>query len=138
MFSVLRFSGIADLSIMEVLGSRVNELIPGMYTGPDRVPERFSCPISEDDDWGLQCSSIRDVVRTLAPLIREVRTCNVDVEVDVAIHPDDCKRWLTELALDKALLQVLSENSVTIMFSLYGRTTDYSRAHIEQGPSGDS
>ena len=122
MYTVIRFAGLRDETTLHALGTRVNEMVPGMYGGADRgVPNRFSCSISADGDWRFHQDSIGATITRLADLIHEAQGSGVQVEIDVAIEPEDYSgRLLTELAFGGAFLDLIRQHGIQFVISLYG------------------
>lgn len=121
MFSVIRFSKFADTERLHAAGAEINRLAPGSFTGPDRVADRFSCVVSEDDDWENHCRAIERMITTLAPVIRNLVSAGIEMELDVAIDPDDYHgRLLTLFPLRRNLMKAIVDFEISLMLSLYG------------------
>ncbi len=67
MYSVIRFSGPA--AILESLGSKINYITPGMFTGLDRVQDRFSLSIAESDVPSGHITEILAAIQKLREVI---------------------------------------------------------------------
>ena len=126
MFCVLRFNDSTESINTEQLGTRLNELVPGLYTGPDRkFPHRFSCTVSSDNSWAAQRQSMFDTLKKSSAIIHEARSKGVNIEFDLAIDSDDYgKAWLTEVSVDLDLLNLLHEHEVELVMSIYGNGDD--------------
>lgn len=99
----------------------VNDIVPGLFTGPDRSQSQFSCSITDTDDWSLHCDLIKELLSELSPVIKEVVASGIDVEIDIAIDPEDyMDRWLTEFPLEIPLLSAVVTSGVTLRMSMYG------------------
>lgn len=123
MYSVLRFSGFSSTEHLHSSGAEVNLLVSGLFTGPDRVQDRFSCSISEDDDWDSHCRSIENTLSNLSPVIRKCTSSGVNMQLDIAIDPEDYSgRLLTIFPLKESLLQSVLDANVKFVLSLYGTT----------------
>ena len=121
MYTVIRFSDTAGTNDLPRLGEQLNQLVPGSYTGLDRVPNRFSCSVCQEDDWALHHKAIIDILSRCAELITNAQEKGITIDVDVAVDPDDyCARMITELALDLDLVDLLSNLRVSLEISIYG------------------
>jgi hypothetical protein len=120
MYTVLRFSGQADK--IDELGHRINVFVPGMYTGPDRIGNRFSCMVSDHDCWEEHRDALQNKIYQLTEVIEQARSLGFILHIDVAIEPEDYKaRWITEVSLDQELLRLLEHNCISIILSVYGK-----------------
>jgi hypothetical protein len=121
MLSVIRFSAFVTGDALNSYGAEVNAVMPGLFTGPDRVANRFSCTISEAGDWRAQCDSIQRAISALSLIARNAVANGVQIELDIAVDPEDYSdRLLTEFPLEEQLLRAVLENSIGFRLSLYG------------------
>src|SRR5437899_3524170 len=121
MYCVLRFIDVCESNDLEKLGKELNQCIPDLYTGLDHIPHRFSCSVYPGDTWELQRRAIIDVLSKCARVIEATHTLGIDVELDLAIEPEDYGvSMLTELQFDKELIGVLSLRRIPIAISIYG------------------
>jgi len=127
MYTVLRFSTSGSLEQLSQLGAELNAVAPGLYTGMDRVPNRFSCDVETSDgcDWGLHRDAILRFLRTCGCVIARARQQKISIQFDVAVEPEDYESAnVTGLLVDTDLSRALSAHDVELGFSIYsGRVT---------------
>jgi hypothetical protein len=119
MYSVIRFSGRPEQ--LDSVGHSVNPLFPDSFDGLDHVPGRFSCTISESDEWGEQRDTQIDWLRRLHSVLESAKDAGIRVSIDLAVYPEVYQaRWLTELSLDQTLIELLHRYRVNFVVSVYG------------------
>lgn len=122
MYSVLRFSDPSQSLDLEKCGQEVNECAAGLFTGMDRIKHRLSCSLSTDDNWKTQCEEIIRTIGTCMRVVEHARSVGIEVDLDLAIDPDDYMGSLfTEVYLEKRLLEILCRADIPMTISIYGR-----------------
>ena len=122
MYTVIRFSGFREPAESQQFGLGLNAIVPGLYTGPDRVVGRISCTVSSEDAWPAHGLAIEKLLSSLQTVIREAIHSGLRVELDVAVEPEDYQnRLLTETILMEAdLLKLIASLRLDLAVTVYG------------------
>ena len=122
MYTEIRFSGFNENAEAEQFGQRLNAIVPGLYTGPDRVVGRFSCTVSSEDAWPAHGLAIRKLLSRVQAVIQEARRSGIRVQLDVAVQQEDYhNRWLTEIIFMEAdLVEFIGSLKVDLAVTVYG------------------
>lgn len=121
MYTVIRFSDKTERNNLESLGEKLNRCLPGLFTGLDRVPNRFSCSVCSEDDWESHSRAISAVLTRCSEPIKEAISVQMELSIDVAIAREDyVDSMLTELVLDTKLTGLLSQCRTAFVVSIYG------------------
>src|SRR2546423_523667 len=120
MFTVLRleFAEGRREDMLSVAGA-LNELIPGTCTGPDRIPLRMSCTISNTGPWGKHLEEIGARLNLIMPTIHRYSGSLKDKQIDILIEPDDWEgSAFDEYPLEPRFLQVIVGNDIDLVFTI--------------------
>jgi hypothetical protein len=118
MFTVVRFSSEFSLlpTLME-LGSEMNGVRPGVFSGVRKAGDGFACDISSSDSWQDHAREVIRFVEEFRDIISRALSAGARVNFDVAVEPED--RGLRSVFLDHSLLNTLVGAQVTFEVSFY-------------------
>jgi len=124
MYTVVRFvDPLSRAEVLEQLGRALNQVAPGSYSGLDRgrrVGIRFSCGISNSDDWDQQQDAVIAFLGRCAPLVRASKELGIVVGFDMAIQIQGSEKLtITCFDVDHRLANVILNYGVSFMFSIY-------------------
>ncbi|MGD9724688.1 MAG: hypothetical protein AB7O59_20680 [Pirellulales bacterium] len=119
MYSVIRFAG-PEIHFDE-LGALLNATKPGMYTGVDKVEDRFSCTLSNEANIDAHLQQIEVTIRAIAPTLERALLLAIKLEIDIAIERGDyLSRWLTVINCSALLIGLLATFEIGLVLSVYG------------------
>ena len=120
MYTVIRFSFDDNPNALAGVGEKLNKIIPGAFSGEDRIKQRFSCSMSKSDNWYEHLQDILKWLASTGSLIDEARDTGADVQIDCAIEPEDVHgRLLLSYMITNELIARLAEVRVPFVLSLY-------------------
>ena len=126
MYTVVRFtSDSVAREVFEHIGTNLNELIPGAYTGFRHAGDGFACEISGADTWQDHQVAICNFIRMGKSVIATARQEDVCVCIDVAVEPEDFEGTsIFGIYAGQELVKLLAETGVDIEISIYKGGTD--------------
>ena len=120
MYTVIRFMFDNNPNALVGFGEKLNKIIPGAFSGEDRIKQRFSCSMSKSDNWYEHLQDILKWLASTGSLIDEARDTGADVQIDCAIEPEDVHgRFLRSCMITNELIAKLAEIRVPFVLSLY-------------------
>lgn len=122
MYTVIRFLGGADrLSMLMKTGEEMNAIRNGVYVGPRKPGDGFSCEICSDKSWKNHQIAILAFISDFGKLIKKSVDAGVSVTIDIAVEPEDVEeqRPILVLCHGSDLLSGLSSCGVALELSIY-------------------
>jgi len=116
MYSVIRFS-----PVNRETGDMLAELWRVLKEAyPDLEERNLSASLSHNPEWGPHLEDILTHLRTMHEIIDWAKTRRLEIEVDIAIEPEDREGLaVKELYLEPAVMRVLGDQGVLLVVSLY-------------------
>ena len=122
MYTVIRFVGAPELlnALIEV-GSAMNAVRTGIYTGVRKAGDGFCCEVSSSPEWGEHQREILQFITDFGEFIKKAVQCGGSVTVDVAVEPEDRESGSLILVLrcEHELLAALASCGAAVEMSIY-------------------
>lgn len=121
MYTLARFqSARKDASELKRLGERLNQVKRNTFVGLDRIGGRFSCVISDSDDWREHARRMVRFLDIFKASIQLAARRGIEVEFDVAIEPEDAagKPYIS-LDITRRMITRLAKDHVQLTFTYY-------------------
>ena len=122
MYTVIRFlAGPDRLPMLIRLGTEMNAIRNGIYTGLRKRGDGFSCEICSDKSWQVHQTEIIAFVGDFGSIIKQSVTAGASVTLDIAVEPEDIEEHRPILVLRHGveLLSALSSCGVALEVSIY-------------------
>ncbi len=122
MYSVIRFTTeAARVQDLLAIGEEMNQVEEGVFTGPRRAGDGFSCDIETSDLWAHHLEGVLDFLDVHASSVRRATALGAKVTFDVAIDPEDqaAQKHALILPADAELLAKLGNLGVNIELTIY-------------------
>jgi len=122
MYSVIRFTSDEQLLRDDIkkLGENINKLIPDSYDGFHRGGSGFSSSVSKVDNWDNHKAEIFEFLSKIESLLSDACAKNIDITLDVAIHPEDVgNSILKSYFFNRQFLKLLATYKIELEVSLY-------------------
>lgn len=122
MFTIIRFTGSKTiLSDLYSLGNNMNEKRKGLFTGPRKAGDGFSCQISENNGWSTHYQEILNFLEDFQAEIIEAKKIAAAVTIDVAVEPEDriSNGAQSVIRIDPYMLSILTELKIAVEVSCY-------------------
>jgi hypothetical protein len=103
------------------IGTAINEIRPGVYSGPRKPGDGFFCEISSDTGWGKHHAAIIAFITDFRELIKQSVEGGASVTIDIAVEPEDveARRPIFVLHYEHNLLAALASCGVELEVSIY-------------------
>lgn len=136
MYTVVRFETTKRRArLLPALGSSLNQIKPNTFQGLDKVQNRFSCSVCDDNAWAKHTQTISRFLRQFESVIRQARRNDVRIEFDIAVEPEDvAKGQYLATNLSANFIKKLAQVEVEIGFTYYAAYRK-SRSRIRTRPS---
>lgn len=122
MYTVIRFRGTPQSVSVRELVAMVNSLQPGACDVSDVRNNCCSCSLSLNENPCEHFREVGHVLGIIAPVLAQAQRGAVEVEIDLAIHPEEYEgRVLTEWVIPINVLAKMAEFGIPLGISLYGR-----------------
>ena len=122
MYTVIRF--VAEtiyLPMLMKIGTAMNAIRPGVYTGLRKAGDGFSCEICTGIGWAKHHREILSFIADFSELINQSIRDGASVTVDIAVEPEDQKshRGVYAIHHDHKLLVALASCGAELEISIY-------------------
>jgi len=122
MYTVIRFLAGPDcLPMLIKLGTEMNAIRNGIYTGLRKRGDGFSCELCSDKSWQTHQAKILAFVGDFGSMIKQSVAAGASVTLDIAVEPEDIEEHRPILVLRHSaeLLSALSSCGVALEVSIY-------------------
>lgn len=120
MYTVVRFSHPASAEPLHTFAQQLDLAAPGLFTGMDRVPNRFSCTVASGGDWEVHRRAVLELFSGHHALLEAAAGSGISVCIDVAIDPEDyASRLFAQVGVDPELAEWLVRSGVSLLFTVY-------------------
>ena len=122
MYTVVRFTGERLLlPVIVKLGTALNTIRPGTYSGLRKTGDGFACEICADEQWDRHRDEILRFTSDLRDEITAAIQNGIVVTVDIALEPEDHETQgkILVLRCSNEFLAALTSSGVQFEVSLY-------------------
>lgn len=122
MYTVIRFTGEpAFLTTLMKIGTAMNAIRPGVYSGLRKRGDGFACEVCADAEWGTHHAAILAFIDDFKEIIKQSTEAGSSVTVDIAVEPEELKttRSIFVLHYEHSLLAALASCGAALEVSIY-------------------
>jgi hypothetical protein len=116
MITVFRVSHTSNEKLLEI-GRQINEIQPNTFDGLDKVVNRFSCVVSEKDDWFEHIADIEFFIQIFATFLQSLD--DVEMCIDIAISLQDGNSQFVTISFNQDFMRLLVESKIALDLTFY-------------------